>query len=63
MSWRPGTTVEGIEIPEDENVIAVYPIAPLADSDNAEVAQAFADFIASPEALAVLEEYGFLAPA
>jgi molybdate transport system substrate-binding protein len=58
-----GDEVEGIEIPEDQNVIAMYPIAPLAESDNAEVAQAFADFIASPEALKVLEKYGFLAPA
>ena len=58
-----GDAVEGIEIPEEENVIAVYPIAPLSDSENADVAQAFVDFIASPEALAVLEEYGFLAPA
>jgi molybdate transport system substrate-binding protein len=57
-----GDEVEGIEIPEDENVIAVYPIATLADSDNAEVAQAFTHFIASPEALEVLEEHGFLAP-
>ena len=58
-----GDAVEGIEIPEEENVIAVYPIAPLSDSENADVAQAFVDFIASPEALTVLEEYGFLAPA
>ena len=41
----------------------MYPIAPLTDSENADVAQAFVDFVASPEALTVLEEYGFLAPA
>ena len=57
-----GDDLEGIEIPADDNVIATYPIAALADSENADVAQAFVDFVASPGAVAVLEKYGFLAP-
>ncbi len=56
-------TVDAVEIPDDENALATYPIAVLADAANPDVAQAFADWVASDEGLAVLEEHGFLAPA
>lgn len=54
--------VEGIEVAEDENVVATYPIVPLAESGAPEVASAFVDFVLSEEGFAVLESYGFRAP-
>ncbi|MBV9951341.1 MAG: molybdate ABC transporter substrate-binding protein [Acidimicrobiia bacterium] len=57
-----GDQVEGIEIPDDQNVIAVYPIAALKDSKNQDVAEAFAAYVASPAAQSVLEKFGFLPP-
>lgn len=48
-----------IEIPTELNVIAKYPIAPLAASENAEVAQAFINYVLSVEGQAVLQRWGF----
>ena len=52
---------EGIEIPDDQNVIAEYPIAVLEQSPNAALAQAFVDFVLGPEGQGVLAKYGFVA--
>jgi molybdate transport system substrate-binding protein len=57
-----GSAVEGVKIPDDENQIALYPIAPLASSENAETAKAFSRYVASPAGRRVLKRYGFLAP-
>jgi molybdate transport system substrate-binding protein len=57
-----GDAVEGIEIPHDQNLVALYPIAALADADHADVARAFVDYVAGPEAQAVLKQLGFLPP-
>jgi molybdate transport system substrate-binding protein len=51
-----------IEIPTELNVIAKYPIAPLAVSENAEVAQAFIDYVLSAEGQAILQKWGFDPP-
>jgi molybdate transport system substrate-binding protein len=51
-----------IEIPAELNVIAKYPIAPLADSENAELAQAFVEYVLSAEGQAVLQKWGFAPP-
>jgi len=51
-----------VEIPLQLNVIARYPIAALADSTNPDLAQAFVDYVFSPESQAVLQKWGF-APA
>lgn len=48
-----------IEIPTELNVIAKYPIAPLAASANAGVAQAFVDYVLSAEGQSVLQKWGF----
>lgn len=55
-------SVDGVEIPDDENVIATYPIVVVADSGNEAVAQAFVDAVTSDGGQATLEEYGFLKP-
>jgi len=49
-----------IEIPDALNTIATYPIAPIADSKNAELAQAFVDLILSPEGQQVMGKYNFI---
>lgn len=50
-----------VEIPDDLNVIATYPIAPLARSTHPEAAQAFVDFVRGAEGQGVLVKHGFLA--
>jgi molybdate transport system substrate-binding protein len=49
-----------IEIPDALNVIASYPIAPVADSPNGEEAAAFIALVLSPEGQAILTRYGFI---
>jgi len=51
-----------IEITPDLNVIAKYPIAPLVNSANANLAKAFIDYVLSSEGQATLQKWGF-APA
>lgn len=54
-----GDTVEGVEIPEEDNLVAEYPIATLADAPNPAGAAAFVAFVLSDEGQAILEGYGF----
>jgi molybdate transport system substrate-binding protein len=51
-----------MDIPADENVVATYPIATLSDDPNAEVADAFVEFVLSDEGQEILDSYGFDAP-
>lgn len=46
--------LQTIDIPNELNVIAKYPIAPLAESAHAELAQAFIDYVLSEEGQAIL---------
>ncbi len=57
-----GEGVEGIDIPDDVNVVASYPIAPLAESPNPDTAAAFVAYVLSAEGQATLATYGFAAP-
>ena len=57
-----GDEVEGITFPEAEEVVNVYPVATIADSDEADLAQEFVDLVTSDQGQQVLESYGF-APA
>ncbi|MFN3217849.1 MAG: molybdate ABC transporter substrate-binding protein [Acidimicrobiales bacterium] len=54
--------VEGVDIAEDVNVVAGYPIAPLDGAPNPDAAAAFVDFVLSEEGQAILVSYGFAAP-
>jgi molybdate transport system substrate-binding protein len=54
--------VEGIDIPEDDNVLADYPIVALADAMSQETASAFIAFVLSSEGRAILAEFGFVSP-
>ncbi len=57
-----GSDAGGVEIPEDINVMAEYPIAVTTDAPNAVGAQAFIDVVLSEQGRKILESYGFLAP-
>ncbi len=52
-------TVLRIEIPDEFNVIASYPIAAVKDAPHAATARAFIDFILSQDGQAILRKWGF----
>jgi molybdate transport system substrate-binding protein len=51
-----------VQIPDDLNVVAEYPIAVLKQSANANLAYAFLDYVLGPDAQAILARYGFTGP-
>jgi molybdate transport system substrate-binding protein len=51
-----------IEIPSELNVIAKYPIAPLANSENADLVAVFVEYVLSAEGQAILQKWGFAPP-
>jgi len=51
--------VEGVTIPDTQNVIADYPIAILKSASNAAGAQAFIDLVISADGQAILRAAGF----
>jgi molybdate transport system substrate-binding protein len=57
-----GDKVEGVDIPEDLNVLATYPIATVKASQAQDQAQAFMDLVLSADGQQVLKEHGFLPP-
>ncbi|NJN66763.1 MAG: molybdate ABC transporter substrate-binding protein [Chloroflexaceae bacterium] len=52
-----------IPIPDHLNTIATYPIASVSDSLHPALAQAFVDFILSPEGQTILAKHGFITDA
>jgi len=57
-----GDDVLGIQIPDDVNASTAYPIATLSDTENAELAEAFVDFVLSDTGADDLEAAGFTGP-
>lgn len=57
-----GDKVQGIEFPEAEDVKNDYLIVALKESDHADLARAWIEFLQSEEAQQVLEEAGFESP-
>jgi len=55
-------TVEGIDIPEEHNVAANYPIAVMLNAPNPRAADAFVAFVLANEGQAILREFGFGSP-
>jgi molybdate transport system substrate-binding protein len=53
-------SVSTLTIPDNLNTIAVYPIAPIKGSKNADVASQFVAYVVSSDGQAVLASYGFL---
>lgn len=54
--------VSGVELPADQQVTAIYPIARLADAPNPEAAEAFVAFVLSEQGQDLLTASGFSAP-
>ena len=54
-----GRTVTTVPVPDAANVVAVYPIAPVAGG-NPRPARAFVDFVTGPTGQRILAAYGFL---
>jgi molybdate transport system substrate-binding protein len=57
-----GDAAERVQIPEDINVQAQYPIATVGESGNQETGQAFIDFVTGDEGRQILSQYGFGPP-
>jgi molybdate transport system substrate-binding protein len=57
-----GDKVQGVDIPETQNVTATYPIATVKASEDQAGASAFMDLVLSAEGQQVLKEFGFLPP-
>jgi molybdate transport system substrate-binding protein len=51
--------LKSIEIPSELNVIAKYPIAPLTQCKNADLAAKFTGYVLSTDGQAVLQKWGF----
>ncbi len=51
-----------VTIPDELNIIALYPIAPLVESKVPDLAKAFIAYVLSPEGQQVFVKYGFLLP-
>lgn len=60
VAGEAASTIGRIDIPDEFNTITDYPIAPIKDAPNAELAQRFADYILSPATQRVLVKYGFI---
>lgn len=59
VSAAAGNDVNAVEIPEDVNVLATYPIAVVTGSTNADLAAAFIAYMTGSEGQATLATYGF----
>lgn len=57
-----GSRVQGVDIPDQQNVVASYPVAPVKGGANPEGARAFIDFLLSSAGQAILARYGFARP-
>ena len=54
-----GPKVHGVDIPDDQNIVAVYPIATVKGGSNPTGGYAFIDFLLSGPGQAILAGYGF----
>jgi molybdate transport system substrate-binding protein len=57
-----GTRVQSVRIPAWLNVYAIYPIAPIAASENPDLANAWVKYTVSPAGQKILQSFGFLPP-
>ena len=60
ISAAAGNDVAAVEIPDDVNVIATYPIAVVTGAPDADIAADFVTYVTGPDGQATLEEYGFM---
>jgi molybdate transport system substrate-binding protein len=62
VSAAAGNDLISFEIPDDVNVIATYPIATVAGTDQPALAAGFVDLVTSDEGQRILRTYGFVPP-
>ena len=55
-----GGKVDGVAIPDGDNVLATYPLTAVKDSKNAGVADDFITYVLSSSGQSTLESFGFL---
>jgi molybdate transport system substrate-binding protein len=55
-----GKKVGQVDIPDDLNVIASYPISTVSDSSLPGLANAFEEFVLSQSSQVILSEFGFI---
>ncbi|MGA7670062.1 MAG: molybdate ABC transporter substrate-binding protein [Nitrolancea sp.] len=55
--------VTTIDIPDQYNIVAQYPVGVVKGGSNADGARAFIQYLLSPAGQAVLNKYGFISPA
>jgi molybdate transport system substrate-binding protein len=55
-----GSKVQGVDIPDQYNVVAAYPIVQLKTSQNGAAAKAFIAEVTGSQGQAVLEQCGFI---
>jgi molybdate transport system substrate-binding protein len=56
------SSIGTLDIPDNLNTIATYPIAAIKNSQNAELAKKFVDYLLGPDGQHILIEYGFISP-
>jgi len=57
-----GDGADGVDIPEEFNVSASYPIAILESSTHSKLARSFVEFVSSDAGMAILGRFGFGTP-
>ena len=57
-----GDDVHGVTFPESDQVVNTYPIAPVKDSDESDLASEFVDFVVGDTGQQVLKDAGFGRP-
>jgi molybdate transport system substrate-binding protein len=57
-----GARVTGVDIPEQQQVVARYPVAVMKTSRNASLANRFVDYLVSPDGQRILAGFGFSKP-
>lgn len=57
-----GATLEGVDIPPDQNIIANYPIVRVKGTKNPTTANAFIEWVVGAKGQAVLTQFGFTSP-
>ena len=60
ITLEASSTVGRLDIPDALNTIATYPIAPISDSANADLAKAFIALVLFPEGQQILANYNFV---
>jgi len=55
-----GSKVQGVAIPDGDNVIATYPVAVVKGTTNSDLANAFIAFVLAPSGQSRLESFGFI---